>query len=326
VTEAPEYLDGVRAQPDVLRRSAETVRAALAGSAVVDALHEGRVAVVGMGASAAAASGFAAALRAAGRPASAVSPAAVVPGLAQAYVAISQSGRSRETVEALANTGEARRIGVTEDAASPLAAAVDAVLPLGCGPDTKVSTLSYTATIQALALLLDALADRTPTWPGALADAAAAVLGAGAAPLVDAFGDVSIVDVIGSGPRTASAGAAALLLREAAHLPTAAYETREYLHGHLEIAGPGRGALLFATTDRELTLAGDLATYGSSVVLVTALGETPLHRNLRVVRLPALPGMAACALDILPVQLAAHDLAGQPIALHHMPPDTKLAR
>src|SRR5262249_20301348 len=113
--------------------------------------------------------GFAAALRAAGRAAVAISAADCTPGLADGYLAISQSGRSRETVEALAAAGlpagvaPGRRVALTNDPDGPLATVADLVLPLGCGEDSRVSTLSYTATVQALALLADALTGSPPS-------------------------------------------------------------------------------------------------------------------------------------------------------------------
>jgi len=335
------FLDAVRAQPENLAASAATVRAALgspAGAAALGALGSGRIAVLGMGASAAAATGFAAALREAGRPATAVSAAECGPGLADGYLAISQSGRSRETAEALAAVGGARRVALTNDPGSAVAMAADVVLPLGCGPDSRVSALSYTATVQALAMLAEALdpSRSTMDW-SALPRLAAALLQTEIEPVVDVLVTAGCVDVVGSGVRAASAAAAALLLREAAHLSAAGYATREYLHGHLEIAGLGHGALVFGD-DRELRLAADLARYGSNVVLITeAAGDIPAHPHLRVVRLPGLPGLpglagpttlAGCVLDILPVQLAARRIAqrkGLPIELRYMPEDTKVA-
>ena len=73
-----------------------------------------------------------------------------------------------------------------------------------------------------------------------------------------------------------------------------------------------------------------MAGWGSPTVLVTDAEQLPdgLERdNLLVVRLPKLPAMAGCVLDILPVQLAVAELAerrGVRIELHHMPDDTKL--
>jgi glucosamine--fructose-6-phosphate aminotransferase (isomerizing) len=285
-----------------------------------------------MGASTHAAAGFAALLRATGRPAIAMSATdlqdGVPAGLAAAFLAISQSGRSRETVEALAAVpAGAARLALTNHPDRPLAAHADVVLPLGCAEDTAVSTLSYTATLQALGLLADRLTGReSADWP-ALPQLAAAVLAMDVSPLADALAGAGSVDVVASGVRIASAGAVGLLLREAASVPSAAYATREYLHGPLETAGPGRAVLLFGM-GRELSLAADLAGYGATVVLLTdAECDLPAHPGLRVLRLPSAGGLAGCVLDVLPVQLAAHAVAertGRTIELRHMPADTKL--
>jgi fructoselysine-6-P-deglycase FrlB-like protein len=334
-----KFADGVHSQPEVLCRSAATVRAALAGPAGAIAIPalRGRVTALGMGASTSAAVGFAAALRAAGRPVTAASAADLgtgVPfGLADAYLAISQSGRSRETVEALRAVPDGvATVALTNDPGQPIGTAAAVTLPLGHGEDTRVSTLSYTASVQALGLIADALTGQVSADWDALPGAAEAVLRAGSADVIaDAFDTVGIVDVVGSGIRAASVGAAALLLRESVHLPTAGYPTREYLHGPLEVAGEGRGALIFGDGgSREARLAVDLAGYGASVVLVTS-GWTGAERHpgLRVLTLPPAGGLAAAVLDILPVQVAAIRLAarkGITIGLHHMPDDTKLDR
>ncbi|HEX2356227.1 MAG TPA: hypothetical protein VHI50_07165 [Micromonosporaceae bacterium] len=335
------FLAGVRAQPDNLVRSASVVRAALAGPAgarAVQAMRRGCLLAFGMGASAYAAAGFAAAVRRAGRPALAASAADLrtgsPPGLAAAYLAISQSGRSRETVEALAGApvpadprgASSTRLALTNQPDGPLGVVADVVLPLGCAPDTAVSTLSYTATLQALGLLGDRLSGRASADWAALPGLAAAVLASGVDGLAAALEGVACADVVGSGARVATAGAAALLLREAAHLPAAAYPTREYLHGPLESAGPGRAVLLFGS-GREVPLAATLAGYGARVVLVTDGDVDPAGPNPHVVRLPAAGGLAGCVLDILPVQLAAAALAGRAgraVELRHMPADTKL--
>ena len=323
-----DFLAVVRAQPEILARSISTVRAALAGSPVPAMLGAGRLLVLGMGASAHAATGFAATLRAAGRPALAASASDVSgpPGLADAYLAISHSGRSRETVEAVRALGGSNRVGLTSHPESPLAEAVDAVLPLGCDTDTRVSTASYTATVAALGLVAEALGAAGPGPWDQLPDLAAAILDSDVDSTVDVLSGVSTVDVIGAGPHAGSAGAAALLLREAVHLPATAYSTREYLHGPLEVAGAGRGALVF----HDGRLASKLWEHGTSVVHVTEfIGEGGWRGSGRYAEQTAgwPPGLAGCVLDILPVQLLAYRLAerkGIPIELRHMPPDTKL--
>lgn len=331
------YLDGVRGQPDNLRRSAAVVGTALAGPVGADtvaALQRGGLIAFGMGASTHASAGFAAVLRAAGHPAVAMSAAdlrdGAPPGLAATYLGISQSGRSRETAEALAAVpaDTAARLALTNDPVAPLGGLADVVLPLGCAEDTRVSTLSYTATLQALGLLADRFTGRASADWAALPGLAAAVLDTDVEPLAAALAGAGCVDVVASGVRAATAGAAGLLLREAAHLPAASFTTREYLHGPLETAGPGRTVLLFGA-GREMPLAADLAGYGATVVLCTDTGDDlPARPRLDVLRLPAAGGLAGCVLDILPVQLAAHALAeraGRPIELRHMPADTKLA-
>lgn len=327
-----EFLDGVRAQPDYLAASRAMVAEALDG---MDAtvLRRGTTVVLGIGASGHAAAGFAARLRERGARAYAVSSGDGTAGTADCYLALSYSGRSRETVEllgGLAGLG-GTRIGVTGHPEAPLASVVDRLVALGGATDTAVSTLSYTATVQALGMLADrAWGRRQAVW-AELPGHASALLGDDtlADRVASAFAGVSCVDVVGAGARAGTAGAAALLLREAAHVPAAAYSLREYLHGPLEVAGPGHGALIFGEA-RAAALAHEMAGWGSPTVLVTsdpvdaggAGGGAPV-----VIHRPAVAGPAGDVLDILPVQLAAAELAtraGLPIALRHMPADTKL--
>ncbi|HET6211471.1 MAG TPA: hypothetical protein VFE14_01225 [Micromonosporaceae bacterium] len=325
-----DFLAAVRAQPEMLERSARSMLAALASMGGAPAgLRTGRLLAFGMGSSGHAAAGFAGWLRTLGRPASALTASLVDgPDLADGYLAISQSGRSRETVEALSVLSGPNRVAMTSYPGAPLGTATDAVLPLDCTVDSRVSTASYTAILQALGLLADALAGRPCTDWAALPRLVAQALDADAGPVADALACVRAVDVIATGHRVASAGAAALLVREALRLPAAAYPTDDYRHGALEVAGPGHGVLVFGA-GRHMALAAELAGYGATVILVTdEPGKLPRATNLVPLRLPALPGLAGCVLDIVPVQLAVAELAarrGTPIGLLHMPADTKLS-
>lgn len=336
---AVEFLDGVRSQPEYLAASRETVRAAL-DDAGLSVLRDGTTVVLGIGASGHAATAFAARLRSRGARAYAMSSGDAPPAPADCHLAISYSGRSRETVELLAGLGPpgerqpARpepppgglRVGVTGHPEAPLAGVVDRLVPLGGATDTAVSTLSYTATVQALGLLADHVwGTPAPYWPDLPGHAATLLADPTTGDrIASTLAGVTGVDVIGEGPRTGSAGAAALLLREAAHLPAASYSLREYLHGPLEVAAPGHGTLIFGA-GAAARLAERTAAWGSPTVLVTTglvRADGPV-----VVPLPDLPGPAIDVLDILPVQLAAAELAarnGVPIALRHMPADTKL--
>ena len=329
-----DYFDAVRAQPGLLAAAAPAVVAALPD--VVPALDGVGVTAFGMGASTHAAAGFAAALRAAGRYAVAAS-APQVPAGPGGYLAVSHSGRSAETVEAAGRLPRGRRVGLlgTPQPDRPLRTVVDAVLPTGCPVDSRVSTASCTATLQALGLLAGALTGgaltgraltggATDRAAGELPDRAERALALDVSAAVDALAGARAVDVIGSGVRVASAGAAALLLREAARIPSTAMITREYLHRPLEVAGPGLGVLVFGEGgSAEVGLAGTLAGYGAAVVLVTDGSSTP--DGVTVLRVPSMPGLFGAVLDLLPVQVLAGELAaGREIELRHMPADTKL--
>ena len=321
-----DYFEAVRAQPGLLAAAAQAVVAALPD--VVPALDSLSVIAFGMGASTHAAAGFAAALRAAGRSAVAAS-APEVPAGPGGYLAVSHSGRSAETVEAAGRLPGGRRVGLigAEAPDRPLRTVVDAVLPTGCPVDSRVSTASYTATLQALALLAEALtggAAGEVAAAGELPGRAERALTVDVSEAVAALAGVRSVDVVGSGVRVASAGAAGLLLREAARIPSTAMITREYLHGPLEVAGPGLGVLVFGEDgSAEVGLAGTLARYGAAVVLVTDGPSAP--EGVVVLRVPSLPGLFGAILDILPVHLLAGGLAaGREIELRHMPADTKL--
>src|SRR5204862_378644 len=158
-----------------------------------------------------------------------------------------------------------------------------------------------------------AFLDAVRAQPAVLARSAATVRAA-LAPAVDRLRSGRLL-VFGMGASTHAATAFAAMLRAAGRPALAAsasevgtpgladaYPTREYLHGPVEAAGPGRGALVFHDPD----LADRLAGYGTSVVHLPDTGVA---------------GLGGCVLDMLPVQLLAYrlaDRAGIPIGLRHM--------
>ncbi|MHB1928312.1 MAG: SIS domain-containing protein, partial [Acidimicrobiales bacterium] len=133
---------------------------------------------------------------------------------------------------------------VTNVPDSPLGRLADAVLPLDVEQDSVAYTVGYTATLQALGLLGDALladAGSIPNWDRlprlveeVLALATDAVLD-----FLDHCGTPRAVDAVGTGGSAAAAGEAALLLRETCRVPTGCFSTRQYLHGPLEAAESG---------------------------------------------------------------------------------------
>lgn len=304
------FPDGIRAQPEVLVRSAEAVREALREVRPVEPRDV--IALVGIGASEHICRGAASAWRREGLRAVALSASEVMSGaagVADVHVGLSESGRSAETVRAFRSVG-GRSLGVTNGPESPLTEVVDEHVLLDSGPDSPVYTTGYSATLQAMGLLGEHWQGRTTDW-SALPEQVAAVLEDGeraVAAVAADFEAAALIDVVGSGTSRATAGEGALLLREAARAHTSAQETYNYLHGPMEPLGPGTGCII-AGDGREVRLAEDVSALGCPTLLLTAR-DVASRENLTVVRLPATTSaLARAVLEILPVQALGWRLA-----------------
>ena len=306
------FHDGIDAQPESLRRSAESLRVALGGVGALGA--DDLVALVGIGASEHAARAAAIVWRRMGLNAFAVPASELLHGggvNAQVYVGISESGRSAETIATLQDV-DGRRVALTNFADSPLAELSDDVLPLDSGPDSPVYTTGYTATVQALGLLGEHWAGVSGDWnqlPGQVSDVLKAAPTTVEA-LVESFDRAAIVDVVASGASLATAGEGALMLRESARVHTAGHETHNYLHGPMEPVEADFAAVVIGD-GRELRLAEDLSRLGCSTLLLTRRpGQVEPSKTLHVLALPeASSALGNAVLEILPVQVLARALA-----------------
>lgn len=331
------FREAILAQPANLEDGARALRETLAGRALAP-LGGGTLVFSGIGASAHALIPTVLALRAAGRRAFALSSAelqtACAARLGDAYVLVSQSGASVETVQALEGVNGAPVVAISAHGDSPLARAADVWVPLGPRPDTPVATLSYTATLQALGMVCDTLLHGAPgpVWsrlPGLAADVLAQAE-ARVEELAVRFAAVAALDAAGGGAAAASAGESALLGREALRLPATGMETREYLHGPLEAVSERFGCLVFGR-EREHELAAALASYGAATLLVTDRSFAGRQRGgAAVLELPEAGELAGPVLQILPVQLLVERVARLrgleigPLSRHQE--DTKVAR
>jgi glutamine---fructose-6-phosphate transaminase (isomerizing) len=307
------YLEDIRDQPENLARSREVFTQALHSADLSAFVSSDPLVLSGMGSSCFAAIPAAHALRSAGRPAFVLSATELLePGgnlLGTAYVGISQSGKSAETVEGLARVS-APRLSLTNDGSGPLSDLADVALPLGSAQDTAIATLTYTATLSAMAALASSLGapldfdwSQLPTLVSETLEESAPAASAAA----ELFANMDVLDCVARGSSLASAAESALLLREAVRIPAAYIDTLQYLHGPLEVAEPGRGCIVFGS-GREVRLAEDLASYGMTVLLITEASAGPT-RNLLVFRMPELPDALAPVVQILPVQLLTHRMA-----------------
>ncbi|WP_248962810.1 SIS domain-containing protein [Sphaerisporangium perillae] len=230
---------------------------------------------------------------------------------ADLVIGVSQSGRSPETIDALALVPRERRAAVVNVVPSRLGDSVAHRLDLGDEPDSYASTIGYTATLMALAMMARTMLGRpagevAAEWSGigpALVRHETAL-----APVVDQVArlaeNVVAADVVASGAARSASESGALLLREVCRVPSSALVTRNYLHGEMESAG---GTLHVVVGDgREVELARSLAGAGHLTLCVTSAAVDP-GGHLHVV---PIPGDAPLPVRTLLQTLVMQRLAG----------------
>ena len=307
-----DYVKAVVSQPETLASARGAVDETLR-SLDLGRWAGGSLAVVGMGASTHAAHALVHELAGTGRRILNVSATDLldhpVTEPADCYLVVSESGRSRETIEA-ARGLRGPRLGLTNDPQGPLTAVVDEVVPMGGFEDSPVYTVGYTATLQAFGLLSPLLgAVDTDSWSD-IGDEIREELDLATSfveRVTDAVEGARCVDVVGRRSRLASAAETGLLLREAARVPSATYDTYQYLHGPMEPLGPGLVCLVFGD-DREVELARFVAGTGATAVLLTTQ-QVPEEDGLVVHRLPVRRPCLSAVREIVSMQLLVARLA-----------------
>ncbi|MGW9213281.1 SIS domain-containing protein [Embleya sp. NPDC055664] len=266
------YEEGRRAEVAALRE----VVAAMPGRTHLWPAGRPRVLLAGIGASHAALASPLYALRAAGldvaRTDCSDHPVAI--GDVELVVALSQSGRSRETADLVTRYRAAGvdTLAVTNAETGPLREAAGAALTLGGFPDSRVSTVGFVVTYAALGMLADeAATGRIDDGWRRLPDLIEEAVSANDAVLADfAAGALASgsVDVVASAAQQTTAEAVALLLREGPLVPATAYGTRSYLHGPMDSAGADTAHPVIGDA-RELALARQLLEKPTAVLTVT---------------------------------------------------------
>ncbi len=287
--------DAIALQPDVL----EEYRTALAAVAA-ELRHRrpvaGSVATLGIGASYYAAIAVVRELWKLGVRATAIDAAELWQDdfdVADTYIAISASGESLETVHAvdrIRTCGKGFVVSVTSNPGGTLTSLVDLAVNCGAGRDSVPATVSYTATLQALALLVSAWASEREAARREAAWAAVPEVVTGLIDAIDARVDEvaaalaasGAIDFVATQQALASAAEGALLYREAARIPCAWFGSRFYLHGPMEPLEAGRGIVIvgdgsdegIATIRRQASRTGCVAVQlaPAPTVELTSLG------------------------------------------------------
>ncbi|MFI8263154.1 MULTISPECIES: SIS domain-containing protein [unclassified Streptomyces] len=310
------FIEGQAGQGAALARIAERVRARLASPRYAALRGARRPLLTGMGASYAALAVPVQQLRAAGVVTQRVLSSEIETGTAgfdtDCLIAVSQGGRSRETIAALrcAAPGITRTalLGVVP---SPLGELADLTLDLGNEPDSYASTIGYTGTVVALDLVAGAIAGRGQDPWGDIAEQTATVHRQAAEVVAGLRGRAArcvASDAVAAGASRASAEEGALLLREVVRMTAASCATRNYLHGGMESAG-NTLHLVFGD-GREIELARSLAAAGHLTLLLTTAPAEP-SESLSVMRLPGVPDAVRAVLEAVVVQELAAQLSAE---------------
>lgn len=207
----------------------------------------------------------------------------------QLFLAISQSGRSDDLVEAtaLAKRAGALTAAILNDTASPLAAHCDLVLPMSAGPELSVAaTKTFVATLAALLRLTAAwtgmseLDSAIARLPARLATATGLDWGVAVSP----FAAAASLVAIGRGPTLAIAREAALKLKETCNLHAEAFSGAEFLHGPVALVSLRYPILMFMPADVAAAgmerLAADLRGKGASLFTTGPTAGSAALRSL----------------------------------------------
>jgi fructoselysine-6-P-deglycase FrlB-like protein len=170
-----------------------------------------------------------------------------------AIVAITRSGTTTEVLELLHGVrGRIRRVGIVGDPNTPLVDLVDDVVKLPFADEKSVVQTRFATT--ALAFLRASLGE---DLTGAIADGLEAV----SAELAEELIAAEQYSFLGTGWTIGLAHEAALKMREAAQSWTESYPAKEYRHGPIAIAAPGRVTWMFGAAPEGLV--DDIAATGA---------------------------------------------------------------
>jgi glucosamine--fructose-6-phosphate aminotransferase (isomerizing) len=242
------------------------------------------------------------------------------PKLAGALVVgISQSGRSPDVVAVIeeARNQGALTAAITNDPASPLAAAAQHPLDLRSGPELSVAaTKTYTAELMAIAMLAVALSDADGDEHQALlqvpdAQRAALEQAESASAMADAHAGLIDCAVLGRGFNLATAFEWALKLKELAYVRAQAYSSADFQHGPVASLAHGGDVLAVIAGG---PLAADTAELVARLrderrARVLVLSGEPLPRADHLPFPDTLPEWLSPLVDIIPAQLFTAALA-----------------
>jgi glucosamine--fructose-6-phosphate aminotransferase (isomerizing) len=209
------------------------------------------------------------------------------PVLADTYVLVSQSGRSRETVQLVQQSPAVHHLAVV-NGDGPLGAQCEDRIAFGRFPDSFMSSIGFTGSLVALGMLVESITrDPRPVGEWAsLGERADALTDAHEPLLADFAGAVASrgsVDIVGEAKHLSAVEQATLMFREGPWVQAAGTDTRQYLHGPMDVAHTGASAHIVIGAEREALLVEQLALKGVRILFLT---PSSVEVAVPTVRLP----------------------------------------
>jgi glucosamine--fructose-6-phosphate aminotransferase (isomerizing) len=229
-------------------------------------------------------------------------------------IAVSQSGKSAETVRLLEmNRGEAI-IGVTNDASSPLGTQAAFTVLIAAGEEYSVSCKTYVSTLLALRAIGAALSEihrlerlrDLESAPDVVEDYLRNWKNH-ASELADLLSGVSDVFLVGRGGSLAAAQTGALIIKESDHVHAEGMSSAAFRHGPFEMLQPDVFVGVFAGGARSKALNEQLFEDVRGTGARTALFAHDAQRA--ACRLPDANPALRPIVEILPVQMMTLALA-----------------
>ncbi|MFB9375511.1 SIS domain-containing protein [Kineococcus gynurae] len=232
------------------------------------------------------------------------------------WISISQSGGSPDLVEstAAARAAGARTLAVTNNPASPLAAAAEHHLDVLAGPELAVAaTKSYTAQLLTLWLFVSELAGRPLDAAAGLPEFLARAVGSDdVAPIASRYRFVDRLVLTGRGYSYPTAREAALKLMETSYLSAMAFSAADLMHGPLAMVDADRPVVAVVPEgpggEAMKPVLSALRERGADVCAVAPAGLAP-EADVRLDVPTGLPEDLAPIVQIVPLQRLAIEMA-----------------
>ncbi len=225
-------------------------------------------------------------------------------------LAISRSGTTTETVMAVEHF---RRLGgrtvalITCYPDTPLAAEADVVWAAPAAAEESVAqTRSFSSMLVIVSAVAGALRGADLSVLHRLPDAAEQILATSRAPMAALAGETALETFffLGSGALYGVAAEGMLKLKEMSLTGSEAYHALEFRHGPMSMCDDSTAVIALVSPERadlEEAVLSDIAPFGSQIVTIG-------HERLHLIP-PDIPGWAAPALYLLPLQLLALERA-----------------